>query len=179
MTSALGPVLETVLAKAPPNPNDVVGGWVAFVVVVAMGAAVVFLYFSLKKQLGKVNFEEAPDPRNAPCSRPDPRRLSTTFPGWRSAGRHGSVRPARIGPGTARSARGVRLLRSDRTGEGKKCSWRAVVAVGSRWGQEATPPGTGPGLSRGHAGAWRALCGNGASARRLVATRRRAECAVT
>lgn len=71
MTSALGPVLETVLAKAPPNPNDVVGGWVAFVVVIAMGAAVVFLYFSLKKQLGKVNFEEAPDPRNAPAEQPE------------------------------------------------------------------------------------------------------------
>jgi cytochrome c-type biogenesis protein CcmH/NrfF len=54
----------TLLAvKPPPNPNDVVGGWVAFVVVLAMGAAVVFLYFSLKKQLGKVNFKEEPDPR--------------------------------------------------------------------------------------------------------------------
>ena len=71
MTSALGPVLDTVLAKAPPNPNDVVGGWVAFLVVVAMGAAVVFLYFSLKKQLGKVNFEEEPDPRQAPAEPPE------------------------------------------------------------------------------------------------------------
>jgi len=71
MTSALGPVLDTVLAKAPPNPNDVVGGWVAFLVVVAMGAAVVFLYFSLKKQLGKVNFEEEPDPRQAPAEQPE------------------------------------------------------------------------------------------------------------
>ena len=76
MTSALGPVLETVLAKAPPNPNDVVGGWVAFVVVIAMGAAVVFLYFSLKKQLGKVNFEEQPDPRNAPAEQPEQPRTS-------------------------------------------------------------------------------------------------------
>jgi hypothetical protein len=59
MTIAWG----TLLAKAPPNPNDVVGGWVAFFVVLAMGAAVVFLYFSLKKQLGKVNFEEQPDPK--------------------------------------------------------------------------------------------------------------------
>jgi hypothetical protein len=57
MTIALG----ALLAKAPPNPNDVVGGWVAFLVVLAMGAAVVFLYFSLKKQLGKVNFEEQAD----------------------------------------------------------------------------------------------------------------------
>jgi len=82
MTFALGPVLETVLAKAPPNPNDVVGGWVAFVVVVAMGAAVVFLYFSLKKQLGKVNFEEAPDPRNVPPEQPaEPEQPRTPEPG--------------------------------------------------------------------------------------------------
>lgn len=74
MTSALGPVLDTVLAKAPPNPNDVVGGWVAFLVVVAMGAAVVFLYFSLKKQLGKVNFEEEPDPRQASAEQSEPPR---------------------------------------------------------------------------------------------------------
>ncbi|HET7356733.1 MAG TPA: hypothetical protein VFJ09_08670 [Nocardioidaceae bacterium] len=76
MTTALGPVLATVLAKAPPNPNDVVGGWVAFVVVIAMGAAVVFLYFSLKKQLGRVNFEEEPDPRQGSAEQPEQPRAS-------------------------------------------------------------------------------------------------------
>ncbi len=62
MIFAFGSAWGTVLAKKVPNPNDVVGGWVAFFVVLAMGAAVVFLYFSLKKQLGKVNFEEKGDP---------------------------------------------------------------------------------------------------------------------
>jgi hypothetical protein len=76
MTGALGPILGTVLAKAPPNPSDVVGGWVAFVVVIAMGAAVVFLYFSLKKQLGKVNFEEQPDPRQPPAEQREQPRAS-------------------------------------------------------------------------------------------------------
>jgi hypothetical protein len=76
MTIALVSSLVTLLAKPPPNPNDVVGGWVAFCVVLAMGAAVVFLYFSLKKQLGKVNFDEAPDPRQAPGEHPEQRRAS-------------------------------------------------------------------------------------------------------
>jgi hypothetical protein len=66
MTTVLISASGSLLAKPPPNPNDVVGGWVAFVVVLAMGAAVVFLYFSLKKQLGKVNFEEEPNPSQAP-----------------------------------------------------------------------------------------------------------------
>jgi hypothetical protein len=73
LVTSPAPVISagTLLAKAPPNPNDVVGGWVAFLVVLAMGAAVVFLYFSLKKQLGKVKFEEEPDPSEAPAETPD------------------------------------------------------------------------------------------------------------
>ena len=83
MTTALVTSMGTLLAKPPPNPNDVVGGWIAFVVVLAMGAAVVFLYFSLKKQLGKVNFEE----------KDIPSRANRRAPGRGTDGEHPADRP--------------------------------------------------------------------------------------
>ena len=41
-----------------PDPNDVKPGWLGFVMFLLLLAAVVFLGFSFRKQLRKVNFEE-------------------------------------------------------------------------------------------------------------------------
>ncbi len=41
-----------------PDPADVKPGWIAFVIFLALAAAVVFLSFSLRKHLKRVNFEE-------------------------------------------------------------------------------------------------------------------------
>jgi hypothetical protein len=46
------------LAQTGPNPADVKQGWTGFAVFVFLAAAVVFLSFSFRKQLRKVNFEE-------------------------------------------------------------------------------------------------------------------------
>jgi hypothetical protein len=46
------------LAQSGPNPADVKQGWTGFAVFVFLAAAVVFLSFSFRKQLRKVNFEE-------------------------------------------------------------------------------------------------------------------------
>lgn len=46
------------LVDEPPAPEDVKAGWVAFAIFLLLGAAVVFLGFSLRKQLRKVDFEE-------------------------------------------------------------------------------------------------------------------------
>ncbi len=46
------------LLDKPPAPEDVKPGWLGFAVFLLLAAAVVFLAFSLKKHLGKVNFEE-------------------------------------------------------------------------------------------------------------------------
>jgi hypothetical protein len=50
------------LAAKVPDPADVKQGWIGFVVFIALAAAVVLLYLSLRKQLRKVDFEEEPDP---------------------------------------------------------------------------------------------------------------------
>ena len=49
------------LAEEVPAPEDVKAGWVAFGVFLALAAAVVFLGFSLRKHLKKVNFDEDAD----------------------------------------------------------------------------------------------------------------------
>ena len=46
------------LAEQVPASEDVKAGWVAFAIFLALAAAVVFLAFSLRKHLKKVNFEE-------------------------------------------------------------------------------------------------------------------------
>ena len=46
------------LAQKTPEPEDVKAGWVAFGLFLLLAAAVVFLWFSMRKQLRKVNFEE-------------------------------------------------------------------------------------------------------------------------
>ncbi len=47
-----------VLAAKSPEPEDVKAGWLGFGVFLILAAAVVFLAFSLRKHLGKVDFEE-------------------------------------------------------------------------------------------------------------------------
>jgi hypothetical protein len=59
-------VLVPLVEKAP-DPDKVKPGWIAFWIVMAMLAAVFFLGFSLRKHLGRVNFEEVSDePQESP-----------------------------------------------------------------------------------------------------------------
>ena len=54
-------VLWTVLVPLTediPDPDDVKPGWIGGMVVVLLAAALVFLVFSFRKQLRKVDFEE-------------------------------------------------------------------------------------------------------------------------
>lgn len=48
-----------------PDPNDVKPGWLGFVMFLALLVAVVFLAFSFRKQLRKVNFDEGKGQRSA------------------------------------------------------------------------------------------------------------------
>jgi hypothetical protein len=41
-----------------PDPSEVKPGWVALVVVLVLCAATVLLWLSMRKQLGKIRFEE-------------------------------------------------------------------------------------------------------------------------
>lgn len=63
------------LAQQAPPAEDVKPGWVAFGIVLLLAAAVVFLALSLRKHLGRVNFEEEPRPHHgdpaAPAHRDD------------------------------------------------------------------------------------------------------------
>lgn len=49
------------LAQDAPAPEDVKAGWLGFGVWIALAVAVVFLAFSLRKHLGKVDFDEGED----------------------------------------------------------------------------------------------------------------------
>jgi hypothetical protein len=49
------------LVEPGPKPEDVKAGWVAFGLFLLLILAVVFLAFSLRKHLGRVNFEEKDD----------------------------------------------------------------------------------------------------------------------
>ena len=49
------------LVDEVPDPADVKPGWLGFSVFLLLVAAVVFLAFSFRKQLKKVDFEEDPD----------------------------------------------------------------------------------------------------------------------
>lgn len=50
------------LAAKPPNPNHVVAGPVGAIVLLALAGGVVFLGFSLRKHLGKVDFDDGSTP---------------------------------------------------------------------------------------------------------------------
>ena len=43
-----------------PNPEDVKAGWLGFGVFLALAAAVVLLWLSMRRHLRKVDFEEKP-----------------------------------------------------------------------------------------------------------------------
>jgi hypothetical protein len=45
----------------PPDPADVKSGWVGFAVFIGLLVAVVLLWLSFRKQLGKIDFEEKPE----------------------------------------------------------------------------------------------------------------------
>jgi len=45
-------------AEKAPDPDDVKPGLLGFIVFVALAVAVVLLWLSLRKHLGRVNFEE-------------------------------------------------------------------------------------------------------------------------
>jgi hypothetical protein len=57
MTAAVVDLL-VLAAQETPEPEDVKAGWLGLFVFLALAAAVVFLWFSLRKQLGRVTFEE-------------------------------------------------------------------------------------------------------------------------
>ena len=59
-TSLLSAAL--VVAQRTPDPEDVKAGWLGLLVFLALAAAVVFLWFSLRKHLGRVKFDETADP---------------------------------------------------------------------------------------------------------------------
>jgi hypothetical protein len=58
MIVAVVPLLAARLADKMPEPEDVKAGWLGFAVFLALAAVVVFLSFSLRKHLGRVDFEE-------------------------------------------------------------------------------------------------------------------------
>jgi len=63
------PLVDTLtgtLAEKVPAPEDVKAGWVAFGIFLALGAAVVFLAFSLRKHLKKVTFDEDATTKDKP-----------------------------------------------------------------------------------------------------------------
>lgn len=62
MTAPVTAVWATItLSEKAPDPADVKQGWLGFAVFILLAAAVVLLWFSFRKQLRKVDFEE-PEP---------------------------------------------------------------------------------------------------------------------
>ena len=59
------------LVDEVPDPADVKPGWLGFSVFLLLAAALVVLFFSFRKQLRKVDFEEEPD--GGPESPDEPR----------------------------------------------------------------------------------------------------------
>jgi hypothetical protein len=53
---AIAPLLDPV-----PAPADVKPGWIAFAVFLGLVVATLLLWFSMRKQLGKIRFREEPD----------------------------------------------------------------------------------------------------------------------
>jgi hypothetical protein len=42
----------------PASTDNVRPGWIPLLIVIALGAFIAFLYFSMKKQLGRINFPD-------------------------------------------------------------------------------------------------------------------------
>ena len=58
--NTLWTVIVPLVDKAP-DPADVKPGWLGLGVVLALAVAVALLWFSMRKQLKKIDFEETPD----------------------------------------------------------------------------------------------------------------------
>jgi len=54
------------LVDKAPDPADVKPGWLGFLMFLALAAAVVLLWLSMRKQLRKIDFEEEPDAPRKP-----------------------------------------------------------------------------------------------------------------
>jgi hypothetical protein len=66
MNTALNAVWALVpLAQEMPDPEDVKPGWLGFGIFLLLAAAVVFLAFSFRKQLKRVNFPTGEDEKGA------------------------------------------------------------------------------------------------------------------
>jgi hypothetical protein len=63
-------VLVPLVTKSP-DPADVKPGWLGFGVFIALAVAVALLWFSMRKQLRKIDFEEQPDPPKQPRTNGD------------------------------------------------------------------------------------------------------------
>ncbi len=76
LTGALVPALVTGLVRVEeaglPRDEDIGPGWGAFVVVVALCVVTTLLWLSMRKQLGKIRFEEQDTPRRRRRSKPPP-----------------------------------------------------------------------------------------------------------
>ncbi|CAN5437188.1 hypothetical protein BH10ACT10_BH10ACT10_03870 [soil metagenome] len=59
------------LVDQAPDPADVKPGWLGFGVVMALAVAVALLWFSMRKQLRKVDFEVEPDEPKQPRTSSD------------------------------------------------------------------------------------------------------------
>jgi hypothetical protein len=76
----LDPVLAVASLLDPvPEPADVRPGWGATLLVVALIVATVLLWFSMRKQLGRIRFKEEPD-ANDDASAPDTRHENGSGP---------------------------------------------------------------------------------------------------
>jgi uncharacterized membrane protein YbhN (UPF0104 family) len=64
-------ILFVLVADKNPDPEDVKPGWLGFGVFIALAVAVALLWLSMRKQLRKVDFEEAPDEPRKPRTNGD------------------------------------------------------------------------------------------------------------
>ncbi len=55
--------LARLSVDAPPEPSEIKPGWVALVIVLALCVATTLLWLNMRKQLGKIDFEEVEAPR--------------------------------------------------------------------------------------------------------------------
>ena len=79
--TVLVPLLDEV-----PAPEDVKPGWLGFSVFLLLAAALVVLFFSFRKQLRKVDFEEEPDKTPDKTPGKTPGKTSDETPGAAAGG---------------------------------------------------------------------------------------------